>query len=214
MADLKIRVELTTEQAKAKLRKFDEERDKAKRKGEKAAKRKQKKKTKDARPKKKGALGTTTSIGVALMSPKQALVHKALEKKGGALAMISKLAAQVSVLTEGARLLNIGQLAVAMKLKEQGGVMGAAGEAMEKTARAGAVAIGLKAIAQETLVTETKVGVAFAEAKMGMSVEALAGVAEFAAKQAMRNEQLKTHESARDVRLIGDAIFKIAGLAG
>ena len=34
MADLKIRVELTTEQAKAKLRKFDEERDKAKRKGE------------------------------------------------------------------------------------------------------------------------------------------------------------------------------------
>ena len=214
MADLKIRVELTTEQAKAKLRKFDEERDKAKRKGEKAAKRKQKKKAKEERPKKRGALGAVTGIGVALMSPKQALVHKVLEKKGGALGMISKLAAQVSVLTEGARLLNIGQLAVAQKMREQGGAVGAAGEAMEKVARAGAVALGLKAVAQETLVTETKVGVAFAEAKMGLSPEALAGVAEFAAKDAMRNEKLKTHESARDVRLIGDAIFKIAGLAG
>ena len=49
---------------------------------------------------------------------------------------------------------------------------------------------------------------------MGLSPEALAGVAEFAAKDAMRNEKLKTHETARDVRLIGDAIFKIAGLAG
>ena len=99
MADTKIRIELDAEGAKQKLKRFDEDREKARKKTAKAEKRQA---AKAKREKRDGALTAAAGVVVAIKSPKLSAIQKRAEEAGGTIKVASQMITKLSALVSAA----------------------------------------------------------------------------------------------------------------
>ena len=210
MADTKIRIELDAEGAKQKLKRFDEDREKARKKTAKAEKRQA---AKAKREKRDGALTAAAGVVVAIKSPKLSAIQKRAEEAGGTIKVASQMITKLSALVSAAEVAGDTVSMIAGAL-EAGGPLSKmiAGPLKE-------VAGGLKATAvPRTLLEQARITAGavapFAAAGIPLDAEQVLEIREFAQLQASNKIEEELRAKKKFGRAVANVIADITGMGG
>ena len=229
MADARIRVELTAESAKKKLKEYEQAKEKSNKKAAAAEKRMSKEKAHDQRMERLrvqrdrfNEVGSHFSDPVAAASRR---VGGAVESRMSADQRASfqrgrdAAGAAVAVATaafEAARSANDAALTLGGGLKELGGVVGrlvgapvvsVAENLKENVFDQAAKSMGAFKIAAESEVS-------FAKARVGLGKEALAGIAEFAYAEGSRQALVEAREKEKTGAMVAEILKRMTGFGG
>ena len=210
MADTKIRIELDAEGAKQKLKRFDEDRAKARKKTAKAEKRQA---AKAKREKRDGALTAAAGVVVAIKSPKLSAIQKRAEEAGGTIKVASQMITKLSALVTAAEVAGDTVSMIAGALEAGGPISKMIAAPLKE------VAGGLKATAvPKTLLEQARITAGavapFAAAGIPLDAEQILQIRDFAALQASNKIEEELRAKKKFGRAVGNVLAEITGVGG
>ena len=218
MADARIRVELTAENAKKKLKEYEQGKKKAKKKAEKAEKREAKEKDKKKTEKKEeakggGFLGNLASANMALTSPAAFGAGLAAKRFGkGSKAIVGAIEKANLALTIASTANKTASMLGGM-LREQGGmigeVVGAPIAGFAETMEENVLGVARRGMEAAKIAAQSKAS--FARARINLGTDAMAGIAEFAFAEAGRKAKIEAREREETGAMVGSIIKEMTG---
>lgn len=210
MAEAKIRIELDAEGAKRKLKRFDEDREKARKKTEKAEKRQAQR---DRRDRGDGGLTSVAETIMAIKSPAFSVFQKRAEQMGSKIEAASKMVTKLTALITSAEAASDTMNIVAGALD----AVGPAGQAIAGPLKQ--AASGLKASAvPRSLIEQARItaeAVApFASAGIDLSSDQILQIRELAALQAKDQIDEEVRAKKKFGKVVTNVIADITGLGG